>query len=159
MSEENGNCSRKEPALTDDENPSTLDRTFDVMLAELEDAATTLTNRQAELAREMADVDAELERVEAVRAAMVGQRKPARRRPATSPSTSHARTPAHERVERILAWARERTNGEREFVGADVADMLGVGTQGVGPVLAGMHRRGELERREDDTGRKFYWVP
>lgn len=144
--------------MPDDDNPSTLDRTFAVMLTELEDAATTLTNRQNVLARQLAEVDAELDRVEAVRAAMVGQRKPlAPRQTRRHRASTEGRkeTASQRRVDRIMTWAKAR---DGEFTGADVAAMLEVNVQGVGPVLAGMVRREELQVREDGHARRFYSV-
>lgn len=150
-------------AHEEDDTGDVVTRTFAVMLAELEDTATELTNRQAELSRELADVDAQLDRVEAVRSAMVGHRKPSaprtpggRRR---SSGEGRKETASQRRVAKVLAWARHReANGQPEFMGADMAEMLEVNVQGVGPVLAGMVRRKELTVREDGHAKRFYSV-
>jgi len=122
---------------------------FAGMLSELEDVATSLTNRHSRLARELADVEAELHRVEAVRAAMTGKPKPA-------PSASRSRPPrdaAKVKVDAILEWGRERD----EFTGREAAEQIGVKPQGVGPILAGMVRREEVHVRVRE-GERIYTV-
>lgn len=57
-----------------------------------------------------------------------------------------------QRAEQVMAWARERGG---EFVGAEAAAALGVTSQGIGPFLAAMARRGELTVRDTDTGRVY----
>jgi DNA-binding MarR family transcriptional regulator len=58
------------------------------------------------------------------------------------------------RVEAVTTWARERGG---EFTGAEAAEALGMKQQGVGPVLAGMVRRGEATVRDDTaSGRRVY---
>lgn len=137
-----------------------LSRVFAPMLSELEDHATRLIARQAELARELAGVDEELARVESVRAAMIGKRGPGR--PSSSGRPPSPRKPAYvqpvtrERAERLLAYARE--NGG-EFTGRAAADAMGIPWQGVGPTLAGMARRGELIVRDDEGGQRLYSLP
>lgn len=136
------------PANHDD----VVGRTFAAMLGELEDVATALTQRQSELARELSDVEAELHRVEAVRAAMAsgGTAKAKRTGP---PSAGYKPAPeVVEKMERTLTWARER--GE-EFTGNDAAEFLGVNPQGVGPMLAGMARRGHLAVRKVGSSRLY----
>lgn len=140
-----------EQANGDRPDNDVVGRTFAGMLGELEDVATTLTNRQAALARELADVEAELHRVEAVRAAMAGA--PLRRK-ATAKRSGSMTKDVRERVDKTLAWARER---EGEFTGSDVAEFLGTEVQGVGPMLAGMARREELSVRTEGK-RRFYSV-
>jgi hypothetical protein len=128
-----------------------LARVFAPMLSELEDHATRLTQRQAELARELAAVDEELARVESVRAAMVG-RNP--RRPTSTSREARKVSKKSARVEAVTTWARERGG---EFTGAEAAEALGMKQQGVGPVLAGMVRRGEATVRDDTaSGRRVY---
>lgn len=132
---------------------SEVSRTFAGMLGELEDVATGLAQRQAALARELADVEDELRRVEAVRAAMTG--KPRRVPVSGTPRKAQRSARQDDRVKKITAWARER--GE-EFRGQDAAPVVGMEPRGVGPILAGMARRGELNVREDGRGHRFYTV-
>lgn len=135
-----------------DNDTSELGRVFAPMLSELEDHATRLTARQAELARELAGVDAELRKVEAVRAAMAGKRGPGRPKkgdsgyPTTRAGGGYVAPKARERAAKLLAYARERGG---EFTGREAADALGLTWQGIGPTLAGMARRGELTVRDD----------
>jgi hypothetical protein len=127
------------------------------MLAELEDEATRLTQRQNDLVKQLADVDAQLERIESIRSAMVGHRTP--RAPRRAPASTEGRKDgrSQRRVERILQWAREReAAGQSEFQGRDVATFLEVNVQGVGPILAGMRRRGQVNVREDGHANRFY---
>jgi hypothetical protein len=147
-----GQSMETESALStdDDEQTSSLDRTFAGMLAELEDEATRLTQRHDALLRQADEVAAELERVEAVRAAMVGKPKPARRgrpkaAPAAAPTTKGIQ--GQERVRRITAYARDHGG---TFTGRDAAEAIGVPYQGIGPVLAGMVRRGEVTVAEPE---------
>jgi hypothetical protein len=143
---------RKESAMeaTNSDGPQ-LSRVFAPMLSELEDHATRLTTRQAELARELAAVDEELARVESVRAAMVGKNP---RRPSSTAREARKGSKKTARVEAITTWARERGG---EFTGIEVAEVLGMTHQGIGPILAGMARRGELTVRDDTaTGRRVY---
>jgi hypothetical protein len=136
---------------------SDIDRKFAVMLAELEDTATELTARLSTLHKEAEAVEAELQRVEGVRTAMLG--RPARRKPGPKPSTKpgttreRKSTAAADRVERIREYAR--ANGGT-FTGREVADEIGMAFQGVGPVLAGMVRRGEATVEEPDEGPRVY---
>jgi hypothetical protein len=143
---------RKESAMkaTNSDGPD-LSRVFAPMLSELEDHATRLTQRQAELARELAGVDEELARVEAVRAAMVGKattRGPGRPRKA---SESGSAKQSRERGEAILAWAGRHDAGE--FTVADVAEGTGFPTMGIGPTLAAMAQRGEVVRAGENPKR------
>jgi hypothetical protein len=138
-----------------DENSDTpgLARVFAPMLSELEDHATRLTARQAEIARELAAVDEELRRVESVRAAMVGKVSRGPGRPKGSGSGGYVSSGAkqtRQRADAVLRFAREKG---AEFSGREVADTLGLTWQGVGPTLAGMVRRGELTVREDEATR------
>lgn len=145
--------------MTDEDNNGTdpLGRTLAPMLAELEDEHTRLVNRQQEVARQLADIDAQIERIETIRAAMVGHRKPSAPRRKPSSTEGRKQTASARRVERVLDWVRTRTaNGEPEFKGADMAEFLEVNVQGVGPILAGMVRRGELTVREDGHANRFY---
>lgn len=128
---------------------SALDRAFAVMLGELEDAETELTKRQSELAKELDGVSAELDRLANVKAAMLG--KPVRRKaraartegepvePRGAKATAAA-TRAERNRERVMAYAREHV-GE-EWVTTELAETLGVLPQSLGPVLAGLQRRG-----------------
>lgn len=148
---------------TDDEQTSSLDRTLAGMLAELEDEATRLTRRHDALVREADEVAGELERVEVVRAAMLGKPKPAKRgrpkaAPATETTTRGARPDIehqrHERVRKIIEYAKANGNA---FTGRDAAEAIGMPYQGIGPVLAGMVRRGEATVAEpDDDGPRVY---
>lgn len=117
---------------------SDVDRTFAGILSELEDVATALTVRQTELARELGDVEAELHRIEAVRAAMTGGKPAAKKKPEKRPTME-------ERTKQIIAWAQERGD---DFTVPDAGQFLGMKNQGVGPILAGMVKRGELQFRE-----------
>jgi hypothetical protein len=130
------------------------------MLSELEDHATRLTARQAEIARELAAVDEELARVESVRAAMLGKRGPGRPRgsgqPSSSPSGGTANKQTRERAAMVMGYARTH---DGEFTGRELADHLGMKWQGIGPTLAGMARRGELDVRDDEGGQRLYSLP
>lgn len=126
---------------------SDTDRTFAVMLGEVEDLYTRLTVRAGELTKEHNEVQAELERVEVVRAAMLGKAKPARKGGGARPGVANA----NDKSKAIAEWARERG----DFTGKDAAEFLGIKTQGVGPVLAGMVRRGEATVREEDGSRIY----
>lgn len=140
--------------MSDDSTTSEIDRKFAVMLAELEDTATELTARLSKLHKDAEAVEAELQRVEGVRTAMLG--RPARRKPASAkPSTTRERknSAASGRVERIKEYAR--ANGGT-FTGRAVAEEIGMAFQGVGPVLAGMVRRGEATVEEPDDGPRVY---
>jgi hypothetical protein len=101
------------------------------------------------------DVSAELERVENVRAAMTGKRpkKASGRRPYGSGGGSGYKPSAENlaRVEKIKAWAE----GRGEFRGGDIADVIGVSPQRVGPILAGMVRRGELAANGAGKDRRY----
>lgn len=135
------------------EPASEVEAAFAGILSELEDVATKLTTREAELARELADVQAELHRIESVRAAMVGEPRRGRERGRTG-SRSGGYKPSKEaqaKIKRVQGFAAER----EEFAGSEVAELLGVNSQGVGPLLAGMVRRGELTVRTD-AGRRVY---
>lgn len=144
--------------------PDDLGRVFAPMLSELEDHATRLTTRQAELLRELNGVNEELERVESVRAAMLGKRGPGRPKKPTTPvgvsgttATGTSAKQTRERAERVMAYAREHG---REFTAREASGPLGVSYQGLGPTLAGMVRKGQLEVREDPNSRtNFYSLP
>lgn len=130
------------------------------MLAELEDEYTRLAGEHDRLIQEAERVAVELERVEAVRAAMMGKPKPSPRRAAKGAPTSkgtreEAAAQSRERVERIRAFAR--ANGG-SFTGRQAADAIGMAFQGVGPVLAGMVRRGEatVAEAEQEGGPRIY---
>jgi cell pole-organizing protein PopZ len=130
-----------------------VSRTFAGMLSELEDVATRLTVRQAALAKELAEVDEELRRIEAVRAAMTGRNA---YRPSSASREGRKRASQAARVEKITEWARERGG---EFTGREAAQVLGMSHQGVGPIMAGMVRRGEATARDDTaSGQRFYSV-
>lgn len=128
-----------------------VERTFAGMLSELEDVATRLTVREHELARELQEVQAELQRVETVRTAMTGKAaKP--KVPAYKAQASRGA----EKVAKIKEWAKDR---DGEWTTADAGEALGLSAQGLGPVLAGMVRRNEARVREveDDGGtRRLY---
>jgi|1185.fasta_scaffold01888_4 hypothetical protein len=130
-----------------------LERRFAVMLAELEDEATRLVQRHAALLREAGEVETELQRVEGVRSAILG--KPPRRKSATAAPSSTAtvrerdKAASNERVANIKNYAR--ANGGK-FIGREAADHIGMAFQGIGPVLAGMVRRGEATVEEPEDG-------
>jgi hypothetical protein len=140
-----------------DDSTTSVDRKFAVMLADLEDTATELTARLSTLHKEAEAVEAELQRVEGVRTAMLG--RPVRRKAATASPTSTATVRARDkeaaanRVERIKEYAR--ANGGT-FTGRAAADHIGMAFQGVGPVLAGMVRRGEATVEAPDEGPRVY---
>jgi len=123
-------------------NTSEVDRRFAGMLAELEDLATELTQSHAAKLREADAIAMELERVENTRAAMLG--KPKRRAvkeypPRTTPRAGE-KDAARRRVERITEYMAEQAG---PVDGRQVADFLEMPYQGVGPIMAGMVRRGE----------------
>jgi hypothetical protein len=124
-----------------DRESSDVERTFAGILSELEDVATALTVRQTELARELGEVESELHRIEAVRSAMTGGK------PAKKPRAGgrEKRPTMEERSAQIIAWARERGD---DFTVTEAAQFLGMKNQGIGPILAGMAKRGELAVRE-----------
>jgi hypothetical protein len=133
-------------ADNNDEPGGEVARTFAGFLSELEDVATRLTMRQSELAGQLAEVEAELARIDAARTAMAKQPgRPGRR--AERQATTGARARA------IAKWARERGG---EFTAREAANAAGTTPNRVGPVLAGMLRRGEATVREDDNGRRRY---
>jgi hypothetical protein len=146
-------------ATNSDSDAPELARVFAPMLSELEDHATRLTARQAEIARELAAVDEELARVESVRAAMLGKRGPGRPRGSGSGQPSPgaiANKQTRERAAMVMDYARAHAG---EFSGRAVADHLGMKWQGIGPTLAGMARRGELDVRDDEGGQRLYSLP
>lgn len=125
---------------------------FAGMLGELEDVAMELTARQSALAKELEDVSAELDRVEAVRAAMTGKttKKPTRRRSYGS-GGYQLTDEAKARVEKITEWAKDRG----EFQGGDAAEAIGMNPQRIGPIIAGMVRRGELTANGAGKARRY----
>lgn len=149
----------------DDGGPtSTLDRTFAVMLGELEDAETDLTQRQAALARELADVEAELQRLAAVKSAMLGTRRrsagagsarPRNVRNVDTPAKNRRGAGAEAKAQRVLAWAATLDDGFRPH---DASEMLGSSVKGVASLLIGMVRRGELVR-SGGPGKYRYHLP
>lgn len=131
-----------------------LRRTLAGMLAELEDVATRLTTRQSDLARELADVERDLENVEKARVALSGgtpksTSKGSRNR--IRPEESRRRQ--IERLEKIRAWVTERGGGE--FYSHEAAEVLGVEPMRMGPIMAGLVQRGEATVR-DDGDRRVY---
>lgn len=129
-----------------------LRRALAGMLSELEDVATRLTARQSDLARELADVERDLENVETARAALSGGASKSKRiRNRTSPAESHRLQT--ERLEKLQAWARERHKDE--FLANEAAEVLGVEPMRMGPIMAGFLRRGEATVR-DDGGQRVY---
>jgi hypothetical protein len=118
-----------------------LSHVFAGMLGELEDAETKLVTRQAELARELADVEGELAKLAAVREAMMG--KPVRKKAASAG--------AKDKAAAIAAWATDKGT----FTAGQAADALEIKRQGIGPVLAGMIRRGEATV-DDSNGERVY---
>lgn len=138
----------------DDGVSNIVARRFAPMLSELEDAATELTQRQSELARELSEVETELEKIEHVRSIMVGgNRSTPKGRGRSTAARTRDRERTNRRVERILEWAEARGG---EFQGGDVAEFLDVNVQAVGPILAGMVRRGEATVREDGHAHRHY---
>ena len=135
--------------MTDDE----LGRRFARMLSELEDAEVALVTRQSELSHELADVNAQLDRLASVKRVMLGQDAPKRRRKADTPE---GRTQAVANREVVAAWLNGRENAE-SFSAQDAATATGLPTQGLGPILTGMARRGLVEVvGTNDDGRKLY---
>ena len=127
-----------------------LDRRLAGVLSELEDVEVALTQRESKLAKELADVHAELDRIHAVKAAIHG--KPAKRDKGPSEATQR-----RERVASIEAWIAGLDNGQT-FSGRDVVDAVdGITAQGIGPVLAGLARNDYIkEVGVNDDGRKTY---
>jgi hypothetical protein len=113
-------------ATNSDSDAPELARVFAPMLSELEDHATRLTARQAEIARELAAVDEELARVESVRAAMLGKRGPGRPRGSGQPSSSRrveaANKQTRERAAMVMGYARKH---DGEFTGREFGRPLG----------------------------------
>jgi len=135
------------------------------MLGELEDEHTRLVQRHAEVLREADEIATEIERVEGVRAAITGRpvRRKAGRRGASAPGEATTtqtvrerdQAAAAERIRKITEYARERGG---EFTGRQAAEAIGMPFQGVGPVLAGMVRRGEATVDEVDGTRVYTLV-
>lgn len=126
-----------------------LERRLAGVLSELEDAEVDLTNKEARLAKDLAEVQDELERLQQVKAVI--HRKP---KPALWGSESAQR---RERIEKVKAWIAALDNG-RTFTGRELAESVdGVTTQGIGPVLAGLMRHGVVtETGTNKAGRKTY---
>ena len=152
-------------SIEDESEPETnVDRTFAVMLAEIEDMATALTKQHDAALKEAERIGAELERVEGVRTAMLGKNR--RNKPGPKPAalssanglTKRERDAAAsvERVRKITDYAAG--NGGK-FTGREAADAIGIAFQGAGPVLSGMVRRGEATVEEIDGVRVYTVVP
>jgi len=130
-----------------------LERRLAGILSELEDAEVALTHRQSELAKELAGVDAELEKLQAVKAAIHGK-------PAPVSSASRVRNPRSKTEEnraKVQAYVAGLDNG-RSFAARELADAIDVTYQGIGPILSGMVRRGEIVEADEATeqGHKLY---
>jgi hypothetical protein len=129
-----------------------LRRTLAGMLSELEDVATRLTARQSNLAKELADVDRDLENVEKARVALSGGTSKPRSERSRIPPEQSRRLQA-ERLEKMRTWVGERGGGE--FYSHEAAEILDVEPMRMGPIMAGFLRRGEVTMREDG-GRRVY---
>lgn len=126
------------------------------MLAELEEEGVRVAMEHDAAVRKADALAAELERIDAVRTAMVGRPVKTKRAAAKAAPVAQPEASA-ERVRKILEYARG--NGG-DFTGRDAAEAVGMRYQGIGPVLAGMVRRGEVTvaESEDDGGPRVYSV-
>jgi hypothetical protein len=130
-----------------------LNRRFAGMLSELEDAEVALTTRQSELARELADVNTELDRLAKVKKVMLGEPAGRAKRAGTTPRVTEK---TKENRRKALAWLAEHTNGAN-FIAKDMAVAIGVPPQGLGPILVGLETRGFVEiTGTNEEGRKRY---
>lgn len=120
-----------------------LNRTLAGLLSELEDEEVRLANRQSELSKELQGVEGELERIAAVKRAIHGGgAPPARKRTGQNyPS---------ERRKRSEEFVKALDNGAT-FGGRELAEYLGTDGRGVGPLVAGLERRGVIVRVEGET--------
>jgi hypothetical protein len=148
----------------DESEPTTdVDRTFAVMLAEIEDMATALTKQHDAALKEAERIGVELERVEGVRTAMLGKSRRNKPGPKSGVSSAAGLTKRErdaaasaERVRKIIDYAAG--NGGK-FTGREAADAIGIAFQGAGPVLSGMVRRGEATVADVDGVRVYTVVP
>lgn len=143
-----------------DNNNDPLSHTFAGMLGDLEQAETQLLTRQSELAKQLQAVERELDRIANVRAAMMGQPLRVAKRGRTTTGGPHPykqpSATAHA-VAQILEHLK--ANGGM-ITGREAADLVNRPPQGVGPMLTGMVRRGELEvGLADDGETRAYQLP
>lgn len=127
----------------EDEATAPLERTFAVMLAELEDTETELTLKQSELARELQGVNEQLDRVATVKRAMLG---PKVGRPKGNAGSKNPTETSKQNKDKARKYAKQR--GAEWWTPADMATAYGMPKMGVGPILAPLVNDGELERRE-----------
>lgn len=127
---------------------SELDAFLTGIMGELEDQQVKLMHRQAALLEQLDDINAELERIDRLRAAAL-------HRPRSTPEPSKRkrygiqgmRTANNKRA--VLDYAKKH----REFKAGDVAAQMGRTPQGVGAVISGLLSDGQLSvvRREHKT--------
>jgi hypothetical protein len=139
----------RESAMADDD---TVDRKLAGVLSELEDVATELTQKETKLAKELQAVQTELERINNVRAAIMGSPPPQRRQPYAGNASK-----TRQNREKVGAFVAALSNGQT-FSARQLAEAIDVDLRGVGPILSGMVRRGDVRQAEGetDTGHKLY---
>jgi hypothetical protein len=128
-----------------------VDRRLAGVLSELEDVAVDLTNKETKLAKELQEVQAELDKIHRVRAAIMG-------RPDAKPRPTRTRSDTRANRDKVTAFVAALSNGAK-FSARDLAEAIDVDLRGVGPILAGMVRRGDVTHVEGeltDTGHKLY---
>lgn len=139
--------------MPDDNTLEPLERRLAGVLSELEDAEVELTNKEHKLAKELRDTQGELERLQSVKAAILGK-----------PTPTTARQPfagvqakTKQNREKVTAFVAGLSNGAT-FSARDLAGAIDADLRGVGPILAGMVRRGDVRQAEgeSDTGHKLY---
>jgi hypothetical protein len=130
------------------------------MLGELEDHHTALMRCQARLQEMMGDVQTELERVEAVKAAASGRPEAKRQRGRRSPArpsggaAGYRSSPAVQaRKDAVAAFAREHSDG---FATSEVAAALDEDARGLGPLLSYMQKDGTLTSTGDGSNKRWH---
>lgn len=140
-----------ESAMADD-TLEPLERRLAGVLSELEDAEVELTNKEHKIAKQLQEIQGELDRLRSVKAAILGKPPSSAARPYT-----RSRSQRKESKEKIDAFVSALSNGQK-FSARDLSETIDTDMRGVGPILAGMVRRGEVTEAEgeSDTGHKLY---
>ncbi len=95
--------------MTDDNGPTdALSRAFAPMLAQLENEETRLVNEQAALAKQLGAIDADLARIAAAKAAMLGRPAKKPRAPSSPGRATYTAPETRKRQNAALAWAKRR---------------------------------------------------
>lgn len=126
-----------------------LNRTFAGLLSDLEDEEVRLTGRQSELSKELREVEAELDRIAAVKRAIHGKTPPTSR-----PPKAKGRARGQLADEFVAGLASGGT-----FTARELADHLDADGRGVGPIVSRLVREGTItvvEGEESSTGYRVY---